>query len=110
MDWKGYNILEGIEMRKWRISYIAIHNLYVPEYKDLLFWHVMDFRKYVDNYLRDMGIKSDVIARDDMEYYWGFHSIDDAICAIKEYDRMSKLKTKRKNKIYYLTDNYKVKE
>lgn len=70
----------------------------------------MDFRKYVDNYLRDMGIKSDVITRDDMEYYWGFHSIDDAICAIREYDRMSKLKTKRKNKIYYLTDNYKVKE
>ena len=27
MDWKGINILEGIEMRKWRISYRAIHNL-----------------------------------------------------------------------------------
>ena len=27
MDQKGINILEGIEMRKWRISYRAIHNL-----------------------------------------------------------------------------------
>lgn len=98
-------------MRKWRISYRAIHNLYVPEYKDLLFWHEMDIRKDVDQQLRDIGIKPDVIARDDMAYYWGFHSIDDAICSIREYDRMIKLKCgKRKNKIYYLTDNYEVKE
>lgn len=109
MDWKGINILEGIVMRKWRISYRAIYNLYVPEYKDLLFWHEMDIREDVDNYLRDMGIKKSTISRDDMEYYWGFNSIDDAICAIREHDRMSKLKGKRRNKIYYL-DHYKVKE
>ena len=100
-----------MKMRKWRISYRAIHNLYVPEYKDLLFWHEMDIRKDVDQQLRDMGIKPDVIARDDMAYYWGFNTIDDAICAIREYDRMTKLRGgKRKNKIYYLTDNYKVKQ
>ena len=46
-----------------------------------------------------------------MAYYWGFNTIDDAICAIREHDRMTKLKSeKRKNKIYYLTDNYEVKE
>jgi hypothetical protein len=100
----------GDKMRKWRISYRAIHNLYVPEYRDLLFWHEMDIREDVDNYLRDMGIKKATISRDDMEYYWGFHTIDDAICAIREHDRMNKLKSKRKNKIYYLTDNYKVKQ
>lgn len=98
----------GDQMRKWRISYRAIHNLYVPEYKDLLFWHEMDIREDVDNYLRDMGIKKTTISRDDMEYYWGFNSIDDAICAIREHDRMTKLKGgKRRNKIYYL-DHYKV--
>lgn len=98
-------------MRKWRISYRAIHNLYVPEYRDLLFWHEMDMRKDVAQYLRDMGIKTSTICRDDMNYYWGFNSIDDAIYAIREHDRMTKLKGgKRKNKIYYLTDNYKVKQ
>lgn len=98
-------------MRKWRISYRAIHNLYVPEYKDLLFWHEMDIRKDVDEYLKSMRIQKSTICRDDMEYYWGFHTIDDAIYAIREYDRMSKLKGgKRKDVIYYLTDNYKVKK
>ena len=71
----------------------------------------MDMRKDVDEYLRNMGIRKSTIYRDDMIYYWGFHTIDDAICAIREHDRMSKLKGgKRKNKIYYLTDNYKVKQ
>ena len=51
----------GDKMRKWRISYRAIHNLYVPEYKDLLFWHEMDIREDVDQYLRDMGIKKTTI-------------------------------------------------
>lgn len=98
-------------MRKWRISYRANHNLYVPEYRDLLFWHEMDMRKDVAEYLRSMGISKSTIYRDDMVYYWGFHTIDDAICAIREHDRMNKLKSgKRKNKIYYLTDNYKVKQ
>ncbi len=98
-------------MRKWRISYRAIHNLYVPEYKDLLFWHEMDALKEVEEYLKDIGIKPGVVVRDDVSYYWGFNTIDDAICAIREYDRMYKLKSeKRKNKIYYLTDNYEVKE
>lgn len=97
-------------MRKWRILYRAIHNVYVPEYRDFLFWHKMDMRDDVDQYLKSMRIRKTTLCRDDYQYYWGFHSIDDAIYAIREYDRMNILKQKRKNETFYLTDTYKIKK
>ena len=36
-----------------------------------------------------------------MAYYWGFNTIDDAICAIREHDRMTKLKSE-KERIKYI--------
>lgn len=96
-------------MRKWRVSYRAIHNLYVPEYKDLFFWHEMDMKKEVENYLVGSHISFSTIHKDDMQYYWGFHSLDDAITAIRENSFYDKVREKRRNKVYYLTDDFGVK-
>lgn len=97
-------------MRKWRISYRAIHNLYVPEYKDFLFWHEMDTKKEVKDYLVGSRIYYSTICRDDSHCYWGFRSLDDAITAIKEDAFYDKVREKRRNKVYYLTDDLKVKQ
>lgn len=40
----------------------------------------------------------------------GFSSKETCENAGREYDRMSQLKGKRKDIIYYLTDNYKIKQ
>ena len=95
-------------MRKWRVSYRAIHNLYVPEYKDLFFWHEMDMKKEVKDYLNGSHIAHSTICKDDSQCFWGFHSLDDAITAIREDSFYDKVREKRRNKVYYLTNNFKV--
>ena len=90
-------------MRKWRVSYRAINNLYVPEYRDFLFWHEMDMKPEVKNYLVGSCISISTIHKDDMHYYWSFHSLDDAISAIRENSFYDKVREKRKKESLFKT-------